>query len=612
MAGRQYSSAASTSARRPRSSASAMPSGGASVSTYQTDVDYNDDYNDMPMMEASMTCMSVVEEGSQIAFACYNEETNDILLEQSYANGHDTEQVVERVLAVARPNLILVGNKIVANEGLLYVLTRPAALVQEESLGQEGSTNGQQSNASTSRRSERDRATPYRLLKTSAFDVRRCRSLILEKLRVLSLLRRQQASRTQNSGGDPNRERRFQNAPWSGQQVFGVSTYHSLASIIDFDSTVQVRALGSLLSFLQSTIFRLEEGETVTVNSVNQAKTAMFMRINASTLRALHIFSTEHHPLMAKGYGHTKEGFSLFTLLDRTKSKVGRQRLKEWMLKPLLDRNEILRRQDGVELFLRPEFQTSVGSLLNLLERIGPVDRILLRMLKCNAAPMDYVVLSRTLSSALAITDLLTNEFLGKLAAVVDSQEGEVDANLRGAAARYVAFLEKIVQDCCVSVMRDLEERITSIVDEALTIEEKDTVVIQTGFHEDLDAAKHTFQNLDEPLTRIANETFERHPELKQVDAFFLPQFGFLIRLDRRQHKYSEATQQFEELPPDFNWYVRDTCVFYLVCCMLTFSFPHHAVSLSKTMTPTSKMPRLQVLMTDWAIWTLTSRIPRV
>jgi len=42
-----------------------------------------------------MTCMSVVEEDSQIAFACYNEETNDILLEQSYANGHDTEQVVE-------------------------------------------------------------------------------------------------------------------------------------------------------------------------------------------------------------------------------------------------------------------------------------------------------------------------------------------------------------------------------------------------------------------------------------------------------------------------------------------------------------------------------------
>lgn len=490
-------------ARRPRSSAAQSDvmstCSGASVSTYQSDVDAE---NDMPMMEDSMTCMSVVEEGSQIAFACYNEETNDILIEQSYANGHDTEQVVERFLGVAQPNLILVGNKIVANEGLLYVLTRPGVLVtgEESSQRRQG---GQQSNSSTSRRSsvQQERATPYRLLKNSAFDVRRCRTLILEKLRVLSLLRRQQAA-SRNSAG-PNRQF-HRNAPWSGQQVFGVSTYHSLASMIDFDSSVQVRALGALLQFLQSTIFRLEEGETITVNSVNQAKTAMFMRINASTLRALHIFATEHHPLMAKGYGHTKEGFSLFTLLDRTKSKVGRQKLKEWMLKPLLDRNVISCRHDGVELFLRPEFQTQVGSLLNLLERIGPVDRILLRMQKCNTAPMDFVVLSRTLSSALAITDLLTNGFLEKLAAVVDShyQGDDQDAQyLRDAAARYVAFLERIVQDCCVSVMRDLEERITSIVDEALTSEEKDTVVIQTGFHEDLDAAKQTFENLDGTFT---------------------------------------------------------------------------------------------------------------
>jgi hypothetical protein len=473
---------------------SADADGRSDVSSYFYQSDFDND-QDVPMMEESMTCMSVVEEGSQIAFACYNEETNDILLEQSHANGHDTEQVVERFLAVARPNLILVGNKIVANAGLLYVLTRPASGIQEGDSSAASVPSPQQSTTATSTiRSERERATPYRLLKTSAFDVRRCRALILEKLRVLALIRRQQASactRSNQNPADPNNNRRFQNAPWSGQQVFGVSSYHSLASVIDFESTVQVRALGALLSFLQSTIFRLEDGETVTVNSINQAQTAMFMRISASTLRALHIFATEHHPLMVKGQGHSKEGFSLFTLLDRTKSKVGRQRLKEWMLKPLLDRNEIQRRQDGVELFLRPEFQTSVGALLNFMEKIGPVDRILGRMQKCIASPMDFVVLSRTLSFALAISDLLTNEFLVKLAAAVDQEDiGET-------AARYNDFVESIVDDCCVSVMRDLEERITSIVDEVLTIEEKDTVVIQTGFHEDLDAAKRTLENLD-------------------------------------------------------------------------------------------------------------------
>ncbi|MGK3733408.1 MAG: hypothetical protein ACI8RD_006762 [Bacillariaceae sp.] len=45
------------------------------------------------------------------------------------------------------------------------------------------------------------------------------------------------------------------------------------------------------------------------------------MTISPSTFSALHIFSTEHHPLIAKGQGNSKEGFSLYSLLDRTKSK---------------------------------------------------------------------------------------------------------------------------------------------------------------------------------------------------------------------------------------------------------------------------------------------------
>jgi hypothetical protein len=466
-------------------------------------------------MEASMTCVSVVEEGSQIAFVCYNEESNAILLEQSYANGHDTEEVVERFLAVARPNLILVGNKIVANAALLYVLTRPPPLHEQGENGASGT------GRRTEQPTQQERATPYRLLKSSAFDVRRCRTLILEKLRVLSLLRRQQAPRAHHAG-DPTRERRFPDASWSReQQVFGASSYHSLASIIDFDSSVQVRALGALISFLQSTIFRLEDGETVTVNTVNQAKTAMFMRINSAALRALHIFATEHHPLMAKGYGHTKEGFSLFSLLDRTKSKVGRQRLKEWMLKPLLDRSEISRRQDGVELFLRTDFQTSVGVLLNWLEKIGAVDRILVCMQKCSAAPQHFLVLSRTLSAALAIADLLTNEFLAKLATLASAcqlQQGDEARDQLAVLARYHAFLESIVQKCCISVLRDLEERITSIVDEAETMEARDTVVIQTGFHEELDAAKETFDNLDGKFFRF----FKNNVRLGTHNGYFI------------------------------------------------------------------------------------------
>ena len=57
----------------------------------------------------------------------------------------------------------------------------------------------------------------------------------------------------------------------------------------------------------------------------------------------------ESHPNILKSNQHTKEGFSLFSLLDRTKSKVGKQKLREILLKPLYDKNLIIKRQDIIE-----------------------------------------------------------------------------------------------------------------------------------------------------------------------------------------------------------------------------------------------------------------------
>jgi DNA mismatch repair ATPase MutS len=192
---------------------------------------------------------------------------------------------------------------------------------------------------------------PFKILKSGVFDLKSCRALILNKLRVLSLLRQNQQHRMHIAAAHcdsvTNIDRRFPNSHAAATSAAMATTnaYNSLAALIDFESTALVRALGSLLSYLQDTTFRMEEGSTVTVNAVTYAKSANFMRIDATTLHSLHIFSTEHHPLIAKGSGNAKEGFSLFTLLDRCRSKIGRQCLREWMLKPVLDPIEISRRQ---------------------------------------------------------------------------------------------------------------------------------------------------------------------------------------------------------------------------------------------------------------------------
>ena len=485
-------------------------------------------------LEPSMVCMSVAEQGPRIAFAAYDEERNRILIEESHANGYETQGIVDRVLLHVRPTLLLVSNKIVSNEDLLEVLTTPP-LDPEEGAQDEGARDSSTSDDQPARHSrtarheqQRSRSIPYRLMKSSTFEPRGCKAMIL-KLRVRSLLSRDNNSRSTREGESA---RHF---PLNTKaHSIRVSSYHSLASIIDFESKVQVQALGSLLSFLETTFFGLEDGGFITVNDVVQAKASAHMYVSSDTLAALSIFATEHHPLAAaKGYGNAKEGVSLFSLLDRTKSRAGRQRLREWMLKPLLDVNEIVSRQDGVELFMLPYMQQPASTLLGLLAQVGPVDKILGRMQKCSAMPNDFIVLIRTLSAAVAIIRTLQQDVLSDLQVRAqqipqESRDGEEqDEALQDEVLSitcYSAFVQSILEECHVGCLEDLLDRITLVVDEEATGENRN-VVVRKGYHECLDLYKEQYDNLGETLREAGKILSEYLPNLQSVlSTIFMPQ----------------------------------------------------------------------------------------
>ena len=211
---------------------------------------------------------------------------------------------------------------------------------------------------------------PYRLLKSGTFDVRLCKTIIVQKLHVLSMLK-QEARQNQHHHDSSRNFPLNSSVSNGGIAMFRPSSFHYLAAVstctscvhmvnwfclscqfipltfkchrsflffkvIDFDSKVLVQALGALLSYLQSTVFQLEEGSNIIINKIINAKTSAYMTISPSTFSALHIFSTEHHPLIAKGQGNSKEGFSLYSLLDRTKSKNRQIVIAELYYKVLL------------------------------------------------------------------------------------------------------------------------------------------------------------------------------------------------------------------------------------------------------------------------------------
>lgn len=447
-----------------------------------------------PPMESSMIYAAVVEDGSMLAFACYDEERNEIVLDASRRSGQDTANIVERFIQTTRPSLILVGNKIVNNEPLLKMLTTLPVTIPEEEAALDGNSRsaGQDqatvaSRGGTSTVQSESQSIPYRLLKTGSFDFRKCQALILQKLRVLTLHRPRTFSQhpTTDNDGEETLSRHSQSLSLEGDfATYLPSRYNSLAAIIDFEVKAQVQALGALLSFLQGSTFRFEEDGMITVNQIIYAKSSRHMSIDAHTFAALHIFATEHHPLLAGGQGQAKEGWSLFSLLDRTKSKGGRQLLRDWMLQPLVDAEAIIARQNVVELFIDGRFETSAGVLFELLGRVGPIDKILLRMQKCTTQPSDFLILTRTLSAAVAVSNVLSGDILRSLNRVNRGKE------------RY-HILYNVVDSCQANVLLELQEAILNIVDEEATSIRKDTVVIRRGFSPELDEWKDQYECLE-------------------------------------------------------------------------------------------------------------------
>lgn len=496
-----------------------------------------------PDTEPALRVLSFYEQGSRIAFACYNEDTNEIIWEDSAAhNGNDTERIVQSVLLETRPNLILVGNKVVANAPLLECLTTMPLGSDDGGVATATSNNNNDNQRGTEQQQGQSEAAadnegetsqqqssttphgvtiPYQLLKSSAFEPRQCRSVILHKLRVLTLMRQQQQpQQDQYSTLDNFAHAQNYTSLHSGTTAATssmaatqpTSNFHSLASIINFDSNTLIRALGSLLIYLRNTAFRLEEGFTVTINNIRRCPpSTSYLRLEETTLRTLRIFATDHHPLMAnnnvkgRSYQKSKEGFSLFTLLDRTKSKAGRERLRQWMTQPLRDVDAIHQRHVAIDLFLHPDCNPGVSLLLERLADVGSMDSILLRMQRCCAQPNDFLALGRMLDAAYAIIATLGGE-LRERAYRLDKEDNDndqrmnrmdMDDNDQQQEYPSVTYIDELLQRCHVPVTRNLRERMASVIDEEVTAEAKDHVVIHYGFHEELDRAKETFETLD-------------------------------------------------------------------------------------------------------------------
>ena len=226
------------------------------------------------------------------------------------------------------------------------------------------------------------------------------------------------------------------------------------------DTPLAVRALGGLMAYLKVTQFtgleRLLEAKSYLPQE--------YMRLDVAARRNLELTETMR--------SREKRG-TLFWVLDKTKTSMGRRLLRSSIEQPLLSVNAINRRLNAVTELTRNSIL--ISELAAALDGVYDLERLMTRVVYGNPPVKDMIALGATTARLPAIKELL----------------GEVQC----------ALLREIEQN--IDPLEDVARLIGSAIDPDSDIPLKEGGVIREGYDKQLDEARHLSKDIRGILAEI-------------------------------------------------------------------------------------------------------------
>ena len=211
---------------------------------------------------------------------------------------------------------------------------------------------------------------------------------------------------------------------------------------------------------------------------------------------------------MANG---SKKG-SLLSIVDKTSTAAGSRKLKNWLENPLLDINEIKKRQEIVEDFVKHYFEKS--DVKTSLKEVYDLERISTKVSYNIVSPKELLNLKKTLKQIPQIKNILKgfdSEKLVDIANNIDELEDLYD------------FLEKTIHE-----------------EAGQTV--KDGNVIKLGFNEELDSYKNASKNGNKVLLEI-EEREKNRTGIKNLKVGYNKIFGYFIEISKVGLKSVDPTE---------------------------------------------------------------------
>ncbi|KAI0670991.1 DNA mismatch repair protein MutS [Trametes maxima] len=281
-------------------------------------------------------------------------------------------------------------------------------------------------------------------------------------------------------------------------------------------------SIGALLDYLACAraVSELDdEGVSgVEVRNIEPLPLLDVMQINADALFSLQIFEDENHASIHSD--KTKEGLSLFGILNGTKTTLGRSLMREWFLRPAMSLDVINSRHAAVECFIRPDNITTATTMHGHLQGTKNVPRILAAMKSGKAKVSDWQGLVRFAFHALLLRDSLA------------------ELNHTGG----VAVARKLLDALDVSSLREIGNAVNETVDwEEST--NAGRVCVRPHIDDELDNLKHVYNGIDAVLSKVAIQISATIPPdyASSLNVVYFPQLGFLVCVPMRDEWQGEA-----------------------------------------------------------------------
>lgn len=274
-----------------------------------------------------------------------------------------------------------------------------------------------------------------------------------------------------------------------------------LSGIINLQSKLIIGAIGALVQF---TTKKFGASPVVSVFSLMDVPSGLI--ISTSSMSDLQIMKPEVHPSIHQL--STKEGVSLFTLLNRTSTLMGKNTLKEWFLSIPSDIGQINQRLDILESFVNPNFHPIVNELVTKLKPIQDIMSIIQKLKKGVAKAKNWQSLYKSLFNAANLLEYIDNHPLHE----------------------YLTCKYDI-SDNIINLLRSLSSHIEATFDFS-----KSDLYVRDDLDAELSRLRNIYRNLDQMLDKKAHELIDDLPvrcPITTLTVVYIPQLGFLTMVSK-------------------------------------------------------------------------------